>query len=117
MTYRELEMPCPECGTPLTQYDGREKWRCADCGGLLVGTEEVDLVMSTPKTSHDRKRPCPRCRRDMFAFELGPLTLDRCENDRVMWLDLGELGRLRTLCADPAEGWAEKWAALVRFGL
>ena len=110
-------MPCPACGTPLTQYEGRDKWRCADCGGVLVGTDEVDLVMATPKTSDDRKRPCPHCGRDMFAFEIETLTLDRCEDDRVMWFDLGELGRLRTLCTEPVEGWAQQWADRVRFAL
>jgi len=110
-------MPCPECGTELTQYPERDKWRCTTCSGALVGTSELDLDVVAPTASTTAPRPCPRCKDEMFAFEVGPLTLDRCAVDGLVWFDRGELGQLRSALANPIEGWAETWAQLVRFAL
>lgn len=117
MTYREVEWPCPECGTALTQYPQRDKWRCSGCGGALVGSAELTLEIPTDASSTARPRPCAGCSSEMYAFELAGLTLDHCAPCHLLWFDRGELGRLRSALADPTEGWAQQWATFVRFAL
>ena len=117
MTYREIDMACPECGTPLSQYEGRDKWRCKSCGGALVGATELTLDWANPPGAAARARPCPRCRGDMFAFVVADVTLDRCARDGLMWFDRGELGKLKTALAEPVEDWQIRWADAIRYAL
>ncbi|MBA3462653.1 MAG: zf-TFIIB domain-containing protein [Deltaproteobacteria bacterium] len=117
MTYRTVDMACPECGTKLQQYEGRDKWRCTSCNGALVGVSEMELDSATPPPATSPARLCPKCQQDMIPFELADLTLDRCPHCVVIWFDRGELGRLRTALAEPVEEWAVRWASFTRFAL
>ena len=117
MTYRSVAMACPECGTPLEQYEGRDKWKCTRCGGALVGATELSLDWAHPPGAPARARSCPRCAREMFAFELERITLDRCARCGLVWFDRGELGKLRTLLAEPALDWQIRMAAAMRYVL
>ena len=116
MTYRTVDMACPECGTPLVQYQDREKWRCPACNGALVGVSELALDPVTPSADF-AARACPKCQGEIVAFQLANVTLDRCPICTVIWFDRGELGRLRTALAEPVEDWAVRWADLTRFVL
>ncbi len=115
MSYREVDLPCPECGVSLEQVGDRDKWRCPSCKGALVGVTELELVETLVESTTTRPRQCPHCRVDMFTFDLVGLTLDRCITDNVLWFDPGELGKLCTAAASPIEGWATQWADKVRF--
>lgn len=117
MTSRTLDMACPECGTKLTRYEDRDKWRCPACNGALVGLSEMTIETPAGSVPSFPARACPQCRREMFAFEVADLTLDRCATCNVLWFDRGELGRLRTALAEPVEDWAVHWATLTRFAL
>lgn len=117
MTYRTADMTCPECGTRLEKYEDREKWRCPACNGALVGTSEMEIEISAAAEPTFPPRACPQCQREMFVFAVADLTLDRCAACNLVWFDRGELGRLRTALAEPAEEWAVRWAAFTRFAL
>lgn len=117
MTYRSVDMTCPACGTPLAQYEGRDKWKCTSCGGALVGASELELLGVLPLASAERPRPCPQCRRDMFPFTIAGMTLDQCAEDGLQWFDRGELGRLKTALAEPVEDWQIRMATAIRFAL
>jgi Zn-finger nucleic acid-binding protein len=101
VAYREVPRLCPQCGIELLQLDaGREKWRCQQCGGILVGASELerevrgDLVLDTVTGARDT-RPCPLCREPMTGYRLVGIELDRCATDGAVWFDRGELGRAR----------------------
>ena len=110
-------MACPECGTPLARYEGRDKWRCTACGGALVGASELVLDDANPPASASPPRACPQCGGEMFPFFIEGIELDRCAKDSLIWFDRGELGKLRTVLAEPVEDWQIRWAAAVRFAL
>ena len=117
MTYRSVDMACPECGTPLEQYEGRDKWRCPTCGGALVGATELALDWANPPGSPAPARRCPQCAREMFAFVLERIALDRCAKCALLWFDRGELGKLRTALAEPVEDWQVRMATTMRYVL
>lgn len=117
MTYREVDLACPECGTPLAQYEGRDKWRCKGCGGALVGASELVLDWANPPASAARPRRCPKCRAEMFPFFIEDIELDRCAKDALIWFDRGELGKLKAALAEPVEDWQIRMAAAIRYAL
>ena len=101
--YRDRRFGCPQCGESLVQYDARDKWRCAKCGGVLVAGAELErelgeqgreLVLET-RTGLRETRPCPYCHEPMTGFWLDDVSLDRCDKDGLVWFDRGELGRAR----------------------
>ena len=76
---------------------------CPDCGGswfdqgemaLLLGREEWEPAWregAAPAAEAEAKRKCPRCRKAMAKWSLGPLTVDRCRTGDGIWFDRGEL--------------------------
>ena len=117
MTYRSVDMACPECGTPLVQYEGRDKWRCTACGGALAGASELVLDWANPPASASRARACPQCGGEMFPFFVEGIELDRCAKDALIWFDRGELGKLRAALAEPVADWQIQMANALRYAL
>lgn len=100
--YRDPVLSCPQCGVPLVALDGRDKWRCKQCVGVLVGIQQIELelgetgrrqIFVTAKRPRPGTRPCPRCRRPMDVIRLAGMDVERCVPDGVAWFDRGELGR------------------------
>ena len=107
--YRDKPMSCPQCGTPLTVYDDRDKWRCKTCNGVLVGHDQLQIELGDlagmvleEAADADRiaTRPCPVCAFAMSPYTMGGVELDRCVNDEIVWFDGGEIGKLRVLIAE-----------------
>jgi Zn-finger nucleic acid-binding protein len=117
VTYRSVDMACPECGTPLEQYEGRDKWRCKKCGGALVGASELELLGLLPLAAAARPRACPRCQKEMYPFEVVGVTLDQCGRDSLIWFDRGELGKLKAALAQPVDDFQIRMAAAMRYAL
>jgi hypothetical protein len=109
MTYRDQARACPRCQLAVEQLGDRAKWRCKACVGALVGLDELagelDVDKLVPRTASEDALACPLCGMSMQPVEIGGVPLDRCEADRVVWFDAGELGRMRTRleAGDPDE--------------
>jgi Zn-finger nucleic acid-binding protein len=98
-------MTCPRCGVALEQYDERDKWRCKDCLGTLVGLPELQREIGRHAadvfevTAHEAEtnHKCPVCGGVMAPFALGDIELERCDVSGVVWFDPGELRDVRAL--------------------
>lgn len=125
--YREHELPCPECGVALVALvalDTRDKWRCKQCAGVLVGMGQLevelgdggrDLVYESPRTRKRGTRACPACRSVMEPTKVLGIELDRCVQDGYVWFDRGELGHAaQRITSDVDAAAAAFLAALVR---
>jgi Zn-finger nucleic acid-binding protein len=93
---------CPRCGIELEQYPDRDKWRCTQCNGILLGLAELEHELATLVTlgqriDHPNTDPliCPRCGGDMMRATIGDIDVDRCPEDGAVWFDRGELGQIR----------------------
>ncbi len=114
MAYSMMELDCPRCCKPL-------KWTklgslCADCEGCWFGFSEFDKVLRLsdlqletseiePTLRYDKKGvdlehlvKCPECglrmKRHVYMVDSG-VVVDMCR-DHGMWLDDGELTKIRT---------------------
>jgi Zn-finger nucleic acid-binding protein len=110
MTYRQgPPLPCPHCGVQLAAFEeARPKWRCRSCGGTLVGGEELqfEVASATPVELAPRMpiRPplaCPICGDPMIACAIHDVPAERCERDRCVWFERGDLGRARRGLVQP----------------
>jgi Zn-finger nucleic acid-binding protein len=110
MAFRDKPLRCPRCGKDLVRYEDRDKWRCKECLGALVGIEQLEVEIG-PVAAHviadvaDASRPaihpCPVCAFPLTPYTVNGIELDRCQNDFVVWFDGGEIGKLRkTIPAD-----------------
>ena len=104
MAYRDKPMRCPRCGKDLARYDDRDKWRCRKCNGALVGADQLWIEIGElagrvidDDAAPDRPaiHPCPVCAFPMTPYTLGTIELDRCVDDRLVWFDGGEIGKVR----------------------
>lgn len=122
--YRDVLLSCPQCGVPLVSLDAREKWRCKQCVGVLVGVAQLELelgetgrlrIFVSPERPRAGTRPCPRCRNPMDVIRLAGMDVERCVSDGVAWFDRGELGRAcRELTDDTDRAASAFLAQLVR---
>jgi len=111
---------CPNCAAPMTRetYEGAGVDRCASCGGVWLGQDEMGLIVqrreedfSTEVVKEARGRakkgasriapeerarnlPCPVCARKMlpsvYNYSSG-IVINRCPYDHGIYLDKGEL--------------------------
>lgn len=113
MAVRDKSMECPRCGERLVRYEQRDKWRCKTCFGALVGIEQLavevgaaaaDIVDGAQDPERPAIHPCPVCAFPMTPYTVagaaaaggrGGIELDRCVEDRVVWFDTGEIGKVR----------------------
>lgn len=108
--FRDKVLQCPRCGKPLVRYAERDKWRCKVCNGVLVGGDQLvveigphsEIVLTAAADpARPAIHPCPACAFPMTPFTIGSVEVDRCVDDRLVWFDGGEIGKIRT--AIPAE--------------
>jgi hypothetical protein len=112
--YRDKSMQCPRCGKPLVQYEDRDKWRCKNCYGALVGGEQLaveigELAARVLADDADPTRPaihpCPICAFPMTPYTIGTgkqaIEVDRCVEHEVVWFDHGEIGKTRDTIPPP----------------
>jgi Zn-finger nucleic acid-binding protein len=107
---------CPRCPDQPLQEHVIEDWKplvCTRCGGLWIDPDSFrDAVMRPPPPGLDQRetagaRPaiweesplaCPACNVPMkkgnYAYSSGVI-IDRCPSCRGIWLDRGELAKLR----------------------
>ena len=106
------QLGCPRCGKALVRYEERDKWRCKECAGALVGIEQLeveigDLAAHVIADAADPKRPalhpCPICAFPLTPYTVNGIELDRCQNDFVVWFDGGEIGKLRKTIPEPEQ--------------
>ena len=109
-------LACPRCKDRELQDHRLEEWEvrvCRACGGLWLGAEAFRKASKKrPPASLDPKAVeadrravweesplgCPECRKPMrksqYSYSSGIL-IDRCEVCGGIWLDRGELGKIR----------------------
>jgi hypothetical protein len=94
----------------MVRYEARDKWRCRECAGALVGIEQLeveigDLAAHVIADAADPDRPaihpCPICAFPLTPYTVNGIELDRCQNDFVVWFDGGEIGKLRKTIPEP----------------
>lgn len=115
-----LPPSCPRCGTPLELFrqHGEEYDLCPRCGGLWLDRSEFRRAtresnvhrMETPPGDYQREGledpgaylPCVRCGALMNRKNFGRISgvlIDECVRHGV-WLDAGELEKIRHFIAD-----------------
>lgn len=122
-------MRCPSCGADLAakKVDGKVDVHACACGGTLVAVNRLvpllevlggamrhaigpdEPIEAVPATT--ARRPCPRCRRPMEPFGyMGTtlVTLDRCNDDALLWIDADEVGALALLYLRTTKRTAER---------
>jgi Zn-finger nucleic acid-binding protein len=93
---------CPGCGEAMheMQEESVVVDFCAACGGLWLDQGELaakgaklpeKLAPVTPGTG----RSCPRCMKPLGTFHAGEVEVDSCASCGGLYLDRGELERLR----------------------
>ena len=106
------DLPCPRCGVPLSRYGERDKWRCKQCVGVLLGelelTVEAPWLLDAPKSVVKHPQPpCPACSVAMDPIMFDDIELDRCTKDKIVWFDAAELGLVIELARAEMEREAE----------
>ncbi len=109
-------LACPRCEDGELQEHRLEEWEvkvCRACGGLWLGPDTFRKAAKKlpppgidPKAAEADRRAvweesplgCPACRKPMrksqYSYSSGIL-IDRCEVCGGIWLDRGELGKIR----------------------
>ena len=119
-------MNCPACSTPLhtARVDNVEIEVCTEgCHGIFLDRHELNdsddkaeplgaailsLFDGPPKVSPDttKRYRCPHCEMWMMRHKFRPnieVTVDTCPKCAGVWLDGGELERIRGVSGDEAE--------------
>ena len=107
------DLPCPRCGVPIARYADRDKWRCKQCVGVLLG--EAELAVEAPwlldepaqEGVEGSQPPCPACQQPMTPVAYETVGLDRCDRDKLVWFDAAELGLVLELARQAEEREAE----------
>ena len=111
-------MNCPSCNASLSEitHQGVTVDVCPGCRGVWLDPGELALLSDTendlPKESDSRRTApgqglqsktdshCPRCQAGFDTFEYAPgtsLYIDRCKDCEGIWLDAGELKKIRNI--------------------
>lgn len=104
-------MKCPKCGMDMTKrrIEGMEIDNCPKCGGIwcdlgeydpLLGAKSLEgLKKGSPDKYHDSlKMTCPQCKPgSMVKLDTGVkgVHIDKCTTCCGVWLDGGELEKMR----------------------
>lgn len=112
---------CPKCKEKLCPHTLEEFQLqvCNLCGGLWIGLQEFREALKKPPPKRiekmeeeglgkslweESKLPCPVCGLPMikarYAYSSGVI-IDRCQNCGGVWLDRGELAKLRAFVHKP----------------
>lgn len=104
-------MRCPRDGEALRQEAmlGVALQGCVRCGGLLVPAERIATLFSSlglgapgDALSRGETVGCPACSARMHGFAHAGFLVDRCSKCKALWLDKGELTRMKRPGAPPA---------------
>jgi Zn-finger nucleic acid-binding protein len=117
---------CPTCRADLDlRHDGDfGAWVCPGGHGLActlseayerLRDDEIHAIWHAANAADPARstRGCPMCAKTMVAVACGPVTLDVCVVDEVLWLDAGELEQLPPDVPDAPPS-AEEQAELAR---
>ena len=119
-------MNCPACNHPLSERTAESITVdiCADgCGGIWFDNYELEKVDNATESAgeallefqrdesvsvdHTARRKCPKCEDQImmrhFASNNRDVEVDECPSCGGVWLDAGELGRIRALYATEKE--------------
>lgn len=107
-------MNCPKCGVGLKRVEVERSSvdQCPSCTGVWLDAREMSGVLDLPskslskvygtaKPGVDKKTgTCPRCEDDTALIKLPnpavpDIMTDSCPNCYGVWLDGGELGRIK----------------------
>ncbi len=109
MLYRERLLTCPRCDASLglgpgSGHDRHERWPCGLCGGVAVEAGALfrtlrryapEPVAHAPSSvvplSAEASLGCAACNLPMQPLALHGIRLDRCDRDRLVWLDAHQL--------------------------
>lgn len=112
---------CPRCKEKLSPHalEELEVEVCTLCGGLWIGSNQFREAVKKPPPKgmgndqeesigkalwEESKLACPRCgllmSKGRYAYSSGVI-IDRCQNCGGIWLDRGELARLRAFVNRP----------------
>lgn len=117
---------CPACGRELTEinFNGLVTDICQNgCAGIWFDKKELDkvdekhereglILLSVKKdpsvqVNHQEERFCPRCKdvkmRKHFWSVKAQVEIDECDKCKGIWLDDGELEKIRSLYENQAE--------------
>ena len=115
------ELECPRCKGKLLPHtlEGIGVRVCADCAGLWMGSEQFrDALKKPPPQAMEESSGsglraalweesglrCPVCNLPMskghYAYSSGVI-IDRCQTCKGIWLDRGELAKLRAFAHKP----------------
>jgi len=97
----------------VLELHGVEIDNCTGCGGIWLDAGELELLLeetskknellsslTTEKTSREKKRRCPICRKKMVKILCGPekkILIDKCSRGDGLWFDQNELEEVITL--------------------
>ncbi|HMP84325.1 MAG TPA: zf-TFIIB domain-containing protein [Verrucomicrobiota bacterium] len=98
---------CPRDGQTLASNDvsGYRYYSCERCRGYWIPGGALHRVLSARGVSELRSVPragkgdidCPDCHRPSVAVVIAGCRLDFCANCHGVWLDSGEVNRVRSL--------------------
>jgi Zn-finger nucleic acid-binding protein len=121
-----MALPCPHCAVDLREVKAEASSgylllldQCTRCGGIWcdrwelfplsaaaaqrIDAVDADALYAPPAPSKQEPLACPRCRARMALFHDAVLPadarIDRCLNCEGLWLNRGELRRLKPLRA------------------
>lgn len=94
-------MTCPKCGAPLQEIAldaGAKVLSCPSCAGAFYPRNELAVEIALSQVG-DTERACPQCGGRLRAGTMysGKLELEQCSVCGGVWLDAGEVGKLRSL--------------------
>jgi Zn-finger nucleic acid-binding protein len=98
---------CPRDKELLASNDvsGYRYYSCEHCHGFWLPGSSLNRILSSEgfrslenlPLANDPAVSCPGCRRTCRAVTIQGCTLDLCEQCRGLWLDAGEVERLKSL--------------------
>jgi Zn-finger nucleic acid-binding protein len=102
MTYRDVQLRCPRCRTPLA---GKHDNACCDwCGGVWMDIHNLRDLYETESTRRLSElepfpdgspcRPCAVCEQTMVSMYLDLIRLEGCSEDHGLWLVEGDFEKL-----------------------
>lgn len=94
-------MNCPKCSAPLETVplpQGLTVETCPACSGAFYDASEINIPLAVDNLIRSAYL-CPKCRGPMKVGTLydGRLTLEQCQGCNGIWLDPGEMRKLREL--------------------
>lgn len=111
-----MPLLCSRCKDRELQAHHLEGWKvyvCTECGGLWIGADAFREAIRKPPPAAatsseisasqaavwgESALSCPRCKRKMkkgvYSYSSGVI-IDRCESCSGIWLDRGELAKIR----------------------